>query len=408
MSLRVGVIGAGISGLAVAQILKKNGHTVKVFEAKPKPGGLIACDVTQGHLFHRVGGHVFNSKEARVTDWFWSFFKQDEFLKAKRDARILMGSDLISYPIENNLFNFSSELIEEIVSELLHVSEASKDPLDYANLEEFLLNTFGKRLCELYFFPYNKKIWQTELSNIPMSWLKDKLPMPSLSDILTSNIARLSESKMVHSSFYYPRSGGSQFIVDRLSEGLDITCDEAVSEYFKVGGLLEVAGEQYDRLIFTGNIRQLLNPTELSQYESSLRSNSTTTALCKCDPFDYSWVYLPSEKFRAHRIINTGGFSESNRALSEWSCTLEFSGQVSDEQIKRDVKKLPFNLQVIDTNYEPHSYVIHSDKTTQVIKDVRKKLRADNVYLLGRFAEWEYYNMDTAISAAMKLVEMEF
>ena len=32
-----------------------------------------------------------------------------------------------------------------------------------------------------------------------------------------------------------------------------------------------------------------------------------------------------------------------------------------------------------------------------------QKLAPHRLYLLGRFAEWEYYNMDAAIAAAMKL-----
>ena len=36
-----------------------------------------------------------------------------------------------------------------------------------------------------------------------------------------SNILRKEEANMVH-SFYYPRNRGSQFIVDRLAEGLQL------------------------------------------------------------------------------------------------------------------------------------------------------------------------------------------
>ena len=53
------VVGAGVSGLSAARLLKENNKEVLVLEKADKPGGLIKCDRVDGHLFHRVGGHVF-------------------------------------------------------------------------------------------------------------------------------------------------------------------------------------------------------------------------------------------------------------------------------------------------------------------------------------------------------------
>lgn len=56
---KVAVIGAGISGLTVAQLLKDKYH-VTVYEKDDKPGGLIKCDRINGSLFHTCGGHVLS------------------------------------------------------------------------------------------------------------------------------------------------------------------------------------------------------------------------------------------------------------------------------------------------------------------------------------------------------------
>ena len=57
------VIGAGISGLSVANMLQERGEEVVVYERDSRPGGMIKCDIAKGCLFHRTGGHVFNTKE---------------------------------------------------------------------------------------------------------------------------------------------------------------------------------------------------------------------------------------------------------------------------------------------------------------------------------------------------------
>lgn len=38
-----------------------------------------------------------------------------------------------------------------------------------------------------------------------------------------------------------------------------------------------------------------------------------------------------------------------------------------------------------------------------MIKNLKSELAPENFYFTGRFADWEYYNMDVAIGAAMDL-----
>ena len=70
--LRLAVIGAGVSGLTVAQLLKDK-YEIKVFEKDSRPGGLIKCERVNGSLFHTCGGHVLNSKYPEVLKWIGKF-----------------------------------------------------------------------------------------------------------------------------------------------------------------------------------------------------------------------------------------------------------------------------------------------------------------------------------------------
>jgi protoporphyrinogen oxidase len=93
------VIGSGISGLSITRLLA-NTFDVEIMEAAPKAGGLIKCDRVDGALFHRVGGHVFNSKKQQVLDWFWAHFnREEEFLLARRNEKILFEGKYIGYPL---------------------------------------------------------------------------------------------------------------------------------------------------------------------------------------------------------------------------------------------------------------------------------------------------------------------
>ena len=408
---KIAIIGAGISGLSVAQMLK-NSCRVKVFESADRPGGLVKCDVIDGILYHKIGGHVFNSRRLDVLEWFWPFFdKNREFIKTKRNASVYLDKP-IGYPIENNIFQLNPLQIKLVIKDLLEVYINNKTP---SNFEEFLRYKFGNTLYEIYFKPYNEKIWKKELKSIPLSWLEGKLPMPSIEEIIYDNFCRKPEMEMVHSSFYYPLKGGSQFIVDRLADGLDVVYNYEIIniKYFNGVWILN-DGHEFDRIIFTGNIKNLpniLNNHIISDIQATLieklEFHGTTSVLCQIEKNPYSWLYLPDNAYASHRIINTGNFSPNNNINNSMmqSCTVEFTDYFNKEDILLNLSKMPFSPKYISHFYAEYTYPIQYDKTRELINSIKAVLKPFNLFLLGRFAEWEYYNMDAAIGAAINYVK---
>lgn len=409
---RIAIIGAGISGLAAGQLLRKY-FDVQVFDAASKPGGLVKCDRVNDNLFHRVGGHVFNSRNPAVLNWFWSFFdRETEFLKAKRNARILLNGKIIGYPIENYLYQLEKNTVDQILSEFLSSEYAPRDPFSYENFAQFLKENFGQTLYDLYFKPYNQKIWNRDLEQIPLEWLEGKLPMPNLKQMLLSNIVKEEEAEMVHATFYYAKENGSQFIANRLAEGLHISFDIQIKSIRAEQDQWVIEGfDPFDAVIYTGDVRQLdkvfpqvSQASEWVEKCQLLPSNGTSNLFCETDPGEISWLYLPDPGIKAHRIIYTGTFAPSNnRGSSRHTCVVEFSGIFSFEEMSEECKKLPGNLKPLAWNQEPNSYIVHQPNTQSLIAQAKQALAERNIFLLGRFAEWQYYNMDKAIEAAMDL-----
>ena len=58
--MKIAVLGAGISGLSVARLLKDQGHTVTVFEKEETIGGLARSRFVDGILYDPHGGHIMN------------------------------------------------------------------------------------------------------------------------------------------------------------------------------------------------------------------------------------------------------------------------------------------------------------------------------------------------------------
>lgn len=418
---KIAIIGAGISGLSTAHCLKEK-YDVTVYEKENSPGGLIKCQRINGSLFHTCGGHVFNSKRQDVLDWFWGkFVREKEFTKAERNACVYLDTpreQVVPYPIENHMYFFDERTQKQFHADLEEIDRVKGDKAgitDYESFGDFLRWRFGKTLYQIYFEPYNKKVWRRDLTTVPMDWMEGKLPMPTTLEIRENNANKVKEKTFVHSNFWYEKKNGSQFIADRLAEGLDIKygCDVCTMDYSPTKGTWSVMGKEYDKVIFCGNIKDMirsLKGVEVDQFSDAvdaLQYHGTTAVFCEIDKNPYSWIYQPSSNHESHRIICTGNFADSNNgALSpknRITATIEFTDKIGLDQIIANLEKIPYHPKYLTHKYNQYTYPIQDANTRSLISQIKQTLQSKNFFFTGRFADWEYYNMDVAIGAAIDL-----
>lgn len=411
---RIAVIGAGISGLTVAHLLSHNtNNEVIVFEREAIPGGLIRCERVEGSLFHLCGGHVFNSKRADVLDWFWKQFdKFSEFHAAERRSVVYMPDGLtVPYPIEDHMYYFPRDIQESFERDLCEIEKTYRS--EPVNFEEFLRGRFGETLYRLYFEPYNRKIWRRDLKDVSLSWLEGKLPMPTVDEMRYNNLHHVEEKQFVHSSFFYENHDGSQFLANRLAEGLHIRYQSPVQEVELRGERIYINGEEFDQMVWCGNIKHLValiqHIPHIDDYWKSVQNldyHGTTAVFCDLDPNPYTWVYQPSDAHDSHRIICTGNFAQTNNAEGKMTGTVEFTDKISEKDIQAQLERMPFHPRYITHHYSPYTYPIQNRDTRNMIRSLKELLAPHHIFFTGRFADWEYYNMDVAMGEAMDLCRM--
>jgi len=413
--MKIGILGAGISGLSAAAMITDAGlGEVCVLEQEEQPGGLASTKVIDGYVFDLHGGHVFNSRYEEVRRWVFDRMPETEWVYQRRKAMVLFKGRVIDYPFEFALYQLDPVEALECLEGFKH-SGSGDEPLNYF---DWLIWKFGRPIAEKYMIPYNEKIMSYDLKEMSSSWVRGKMPIPSGEEVDRAfKLRDSSERVMPHGAFYYPRQGGIQTLIDRISAPVKdrIVTGYKLERVEREGPHWLINGEhRFDCLISTIALKALIRlmpqaPSDVKRAGLGLRTNAVTTTLCKCECNDISWLYVPDKKIRFHRMVFQGNFSPLNCPPGKGSSVvLESTGkvdplvQVQDANTKTGVAALKVGPVIASTYAD--SYIVYDKDYAQNLAVISPYVRSTGIFCLGRFAEWQYYNMDVCIKKAMELI----
>ncbi len=404
--MKIGIIGAGISGLSIGQILKEY-FDVEILEKENEIGGIAKTKIVNGITYHLVGGHCFNSKNKNVLNFvFNKILSKSEWHLVERKAKIFFKNHIIDYPIEfsiKQIAKFDEELAFNITKDFF----SSKENINPKNLAEWFIQKFGETLAKEYLIPYNRKIWNQDPYEMDYTWVKDKLPIPNKKSFFLSLIRDIKDN-MPHSFFFYPNSNNQQTFINALSLGLKIVKNYPVKHIEKVGNKYVINGEKiYDLIISTMPLNLIPfvikeTPLEVKKKSRLLKYNRVTNMLWETEPVENTWTYFPDKEIKFHRHIHIGNFFEPKN--SRYTIA-EVIGKHSYEDMLNYAKKLDYLKKPLDYNVSEHAYVVFDKNYRNTKNYIIKFLEDYGIYTLGRFGEWEYYNMDICIEKAMQLSE---
>jgi protoporphyrinogen oxidase len=413
--VKIAVLGGGLAGLTCAILLQEKGLEVEVFEQEEQPGGLARSIVKDGFVFDLHGGHVYNSKQAAVNDWVFSKLPKNNWQWQPRKARILYENNILDYPFELSLKKLPVAEAIDCVKGL--ISRQGSEP---GNYYDWLIWNFGRAIAERYMLPYNEKIWSYDLRQLGTYWVKGKMPLVTIDEVLKAILTgETGEDNMPHSRFYYPLSGGIQTLANALArEVKTLHCGRPVISLEKTGqGWLVNGTDKFDRIVSTLPLKELPRlmagalPSQVVQAIEALKFNSLTVTLCEsAEPFDCSWLYIPSKTFKSHRIVFQGNFARNNCPAGKNSLAVETIGAwdpaVQTAELRREAWYNKIQVGgIIASSFTKYAYMIFDQKTPGNLKIISEYFAGSDLQLLGRFAEWQYYNMDICMKRAFEVAE---
>ena len=404
--MKIIVIGAGITGLTVAKALSDK-HQVEIYEKESVIGGIARTKNVNGAAYHTVGGHCMNSKNADILDFIFNkVLEKKQWHLVKRKAEVHFENKTVPYPIEFNvkeISKFDKKLAFDITCDFLNTTDDNNAP---KNLADWFINKFGKTLANKYFIPYNKKIWLQDLEKMSFEWVQDKLPIPNKQSFFSALVGDEND-KMPHSTFYYPNSNTQNTFIDNLAKGSDILLNQEVFSIEKVGNKWNVNdGNIYDVLISTMPLDVLPFivknvPNKLKIAASKLKYNKVTNMLWETNKIEPTWTYIPEEDNIFHRHIHIGNFFKPTKNLT----ITESMGERTYEEMLQQGRNYDYLIKPLDFNVSNHAYVVYDENYKESTTCIKSYFHDLGLYTIGRFGEWEYYNMDVCMESALKLAK---
>lgn len=346
---RIAVLGAGISGLTVADLLTREGHRVTLFERGETVGGLAATREINGQRYD-TGPHEFCTDNPTLVAFLEELLGDDLLVRHKKVAQYFRGK-LIDYPLKpfHLLRQLDGRLLGRAAGDMIRARAGrllNRRP--DASFESWVRSRFGDYLYDLYFRPYTEKVWGIDPAGLDGEVASERISFDGLFDVLRQTLLftlfRREQYRSAHNplkaKFYYARRGIGT-IAERLKErcaagGCEIRTGWEVRRTIVRGGVLEriVNGEGeeaggYDAWVSMLPVTVLNRAMGREELNAGLGFRSMILCyleipLPRLSP--YHWIYFPDGEQRFQRITEFSHFdADMTRAghtgiCVEWTC----------------------------------------------------------------------------------------
>jgi protoporphyrinogen oxidase len=423
--MRIGILGGGLSGLAVGSFLKDD---FLVMEAAGEAGGLCRSVTEEGYTFDTGGSHVIFSKNKETLSLMLGLLAGNA-TSTRRNSKVFFKKRFVKYPFENGLGQLdASDNLACLSSYLAAAIRNVQGP--YPDLKECLVSRFGKGIAYKYLIPYNEKIWNTPAEELSAGWVEGRLPMPPWTDVVKSSLGVPTEGYLHQSVFHYPTTGG----ISALTKSLEKKCGEKVARKFPVTKVRKEDGkwvvyssrrqEVFDRLVSTIPVFSLLGcledvPAKIRDAAGLLKYNCVATVtLGYPDKYrnDVSWAYFPGDE-PFNRLSFPANFSPKNAPQGRFSSLAEITyrpesptarfsdGKIISETVEaldRDGLVPSNEIEYSRVHRNRYAYIIQDKAHEEARAEVTGYLESIGINLCGRFSQYRYLNMDACVQSALE------
>lgn len=363
------VVGAGLYGSVFAHEAKKHGRSVLVIDKRKNIAGNIYTENIAGINVHKYGAHIFHTNNTKVWNYITQFATFNRFTNSPIAN---YKGELYSMPFNMYTFNRMWGVVTPQEAEVKMNEQRAEIVAEPQNLEEQAISLVGRDIFEKLIKGYTEKQWGRKCNNLPAFIIK-RLPVRLTFD-----------NNYFNASYQGIPVGGYTKLIGNLLDGIDVRLN---TNYIEHRDELDTLAK---KIVYTGSIDEY---------------------------FDYKFGYLEYRSVRFENelldIPNFQGNAAVNYTDSEtpWTRIIEHKWfEFGKDEYGNDLPKT-----VISREYssewkpgdEPY-YPINDEKNNLLYMEYKKLAECEkNIIFGGRLGEYQYYDMDAVIDAALNCVKRE-
>ena len=358
------VVGSGLYGAIFAHEANKRGKKVLVIDKRPNIAGNIYTEEVEGINVHKYGAHIFHTNNKEV----WQYITQfAEFNRFTNSPVANYKGELYSLPFNMYTFNKMWGVVtpEEAAAKIEEQRQEIKG--EPKNLEEQAISLVGRDIYEKLIKGYTEKQWGRPCTELP-SFIIKRLPV------------RLTFDNNYFNALYQGiPMGGYTKMVENMLEGIEVRLN---TDYLENKEELDSLA---DKVVYTGPIDAYFNYKLGTLEYRSVR---------------FETEVLDKPNFQGNAAVNY------TDAETPWTRIIEHKWFEFGTQPKTVIsREYSSEWKLGDEPYYP----VNDEKNGALYAEYKKLGDAETKVIFGgRLGEYNYYDMDAVIAAALDRVKKEF
>ncbi len=373
------VVGSGFAGAVVArELAERKDEQVLVLEKRGHVAG-NCYDVRDKHgvLIHQYGPHIFHTNMKRVYEYLSRF---TEWYDYSHEVVANVNGQMIPVPFNLNTLSmvYDKEMAQSLEKKLVETfGEGSRVPiLKLMEQEDEDLKAVAEYVYEHIFLRYTMKQWGQKPEEISPE-VTGRVPV------------LLSRDNRYFQDAYQgmPLHGYTPLVEEMLSHpGIELSLNTDAKDVVKLeNGVIYVEGEPFDgKVIYTGPLDEFFDCCYGRLPYRSLQ---------------FVFEHLEMDSYQEKAVVNYT-VSEDYTRITEFK---KLTGQeVPGETTIMKEYPIPYT----DSETEIPYYAIINDENRRLYHrylDLVKEY--PGFYLVGRLAEYKYYNIDAIVERALSLAD---
>lgn len=414
------IIGAGPAGLTLAHHLEKD---YLILELSDRVGGLCSSFEFAGAVFD-IGGHSFHTGSPQVQEYVDTVCDYGMFYQ-QRNATVAHEGMLIPYPFQQNFRAIGNP---ELTARC-EIAEGKGFGDKPENFHDYLIWKFGKGISDAFMIPYNRKIWGLDLRQMSTEWTSERIAGADKGSFDTQGGKRTALQS--DTTVGYPKVGGFDQIFLSIAKRLNRekilfnTTHGFIKPAHKTIGVWTGNSSTeitYDVLVNTSPIDKffdsvmMLAPTHRRRLKQ-LRKLALQVDFFSALPMKETpqRIYVADKSVPAHKVAFNHLSSRSLMQRDRQAIMMETSFSSTkplDPNTHLKNRQWLVDMGFIDpvdalstTAIVDYAYPIYTHDRVSIISSTLQLLREYDIYSIGRFGGWQYWNSDQVMAQAINVAK---